>query len=115
MLAVASAAAAPTPESTPVERRDKSRLANALACGRFVTAVELAPPRGYACDALIEQARGGREYDATFGKRMTGEGAYADLIATRMRLAKARLGYAQERVTLDASAFAKPGEQFSLL
>ncbi len=65
--------------------------------------------------SLVEQARGGREYDATFGKRMTGEGAYADLIATRMRLAKARLGYAQTRITLDASAFAKPGEQFSLL
>ena len=65
--------------------------------------------------SLIAQARGGRDYDATFGTRMTGEGAYADLIATRMRLAKARLGYAPARITLDASAFAKPGEQFSLL
>ena len=65
--------------------------------------------------SLVAQARGGREYDATFGKRMTGEGAYADLIATRMRLAKTRLGYAKARITLDASAFTKPGEQFSLL
>ncbi|WP_375455204.1 PA0069 family radical SAM protein [uncultured Methylobacterium sp.] len=65
--------------------------------------------------SLVAQARGGRAYDAAFGTRMTGTGAYAELIATRMRLAKARLGYARERVTLDASAFARPGEQFSLL
>jgi homocysteine S-methyltransferase len=44
-------------EVPPVARLDKSRLSNALARGRFVTAVELAPPRGYACDTLVEQAR----------------------------------------------------------
>ena len=43
--------------SPPVPRAEKSRLANALARGQFVIAVELAPPRGYACHDLIEQAR----------------------------------------------------------
>ena len=37
--------------------RDKSRLANALARGQFVIAVDLAPPRGYACTTIVEQAR----------------------------------------------------------
>ena len=36
---------------------------------------------------LIRDSRGGQEYDATFGKRMRGEGEYADLIAKRFRLA----------------------------
>jgi methionine synthase I (cobalamin-dependent)/5,10-methylenetetrahydrofolate reductase len=52
-----SPAVSQTPEVVPVARSDKSRLANALARGHFVTAVELAPPRGYACDDVIEQAR----------------------------------------------------------
>jgi methionine synthase / methylenetetrahydrofolate reductase (NADH) len=41
----------------PVARADKSRLANSLARGQFVITVELTPPRGYACDSMIEQAR----------------------------------------------------------
>jgi methionine synthase I (cobalamin-dependent)/5,10-methylenetetrahydrofolate reductase len=41
----------------PVDRPDKSRLANALARGQFVITVEVAPPRGYACTSTIEQAR----------------------------------------------------------
>jgi hypothetical protein len=45
---------------------------------------------------------------------MVGEGAYADLIAQRMRLAKVRLGYATARVTLNAEAFAPPGAQLAL-
>ena len=73
------------------------------------------PGRGRHVFALIGQARGGKAYDATFGRRMTGEGPYADLIAQRMRKAKARLGYAQACITLDASAFQKPGAQLALL
>jgi methionine synthase / methylenetetrahydrofolate reductase(NADPH) len=45
------------PDIVPVPRPDKSRFANALARGRFVTAVELTPPRGYASEAIVEQAR----------------------------------------------------------
>ncbi|HXH07060.1 MAG TPA: bifunctional homocysteine S-methyltransferase/methylenetetrahydrofolate reductase [Vicinamibacterales bacterium] len=41
----------------PVPREEKSRMANALARGQFVVAVELLPPRGYRTDALLEQAR----------------------------------------------------------
>jgi len=52
--------AAPIPrglESPPVAREHKSRLANALARGRFVAAVELLPPRGYQTDQAVERAR----------------------------------------------------------
>jgi homocysteine S-methyltransferase len=43
--------------SPPVARDRKSRLANALARGNFVVAVELLPPRGYQADQVIERAR----------------------------------------------------------
>lgn len=41
----------------PIPRQHKSRFANALARGQFVITVDLAPPRGYACTTMIEQAR----------------------------------------------------------
>jgi methionine synthase I (cobalamin-dependent)/5,10-methylenetetrahydrofolate reductase len=78
-----SIAADQTPEITPVARPDKSRLANALARGRFVTAVELAPPRGYACDVLIDQARllKIRGVDAVVIPDRTGSGARMSALA----------------------------------
>jgi methionine synthase / methylenetetrahydrofolate reductase (NADH) len=47
----------PAIASPPVAREKKSRLANALARGNFVVAVELLPPRGYQTDQVIERAR----------------------------------------------------------
>jgi homocysteine S-methyltransferase len=41
----------------PVAREDKSRLANAMARGTFVVAVELLPPRGYQTESIVERAR----------------------------------------------------------
>jgi methionine synthase I (cobalamin-dependent)/5,10-methylenetetrahydrofolate reductase len=46
-----------TPEIHVVSRAEKSRMANALARGGFVVAVELMPPRGYDAQRLVEQAR----------------------------------------------------------
>jgi len=43
--------------SPPVAREHKSRLANALARGTFVAAVELLPPRGYQTDQAVDRAR----------------------------------------------------------
>jgi homocysteine S-methyltransferase len=45
------------PVVTPVARAEKSYLANALARRRWVTLVELVPPRGHASEETIEQAR----------------------------------------------------------
>jgi DNA repair photolyase len=45
------------------------------------------PERAGHVMSLIKQMRGGKEYDATFGKRMRGEGNFAELLNTRFRLA----------------------------
>jgi homocysteine S-methyltransferase len=44
-------------EGPPIAREHKSRLANAMARGTFVVAVELLPPRGYQTDQVVERAR----------------------------------------------------------
>jgi homocysteine S-methyltransferase len=46
-----------TIDAPPVAREHKSRLANALARGTFVVAVELMPPRGYQTEQVVERAR----------------------------------------------------------
>jgi methionine synthase I (cobalamin-dependent)/5,10-methylenetetrahydrofolate reductase len=45
------------PAAPPVAREEKSRLAHALARGKFAVLVELEPPRGFRCDHVLEQAR----------------------------------------------------------
>lgn len=45
------------------------------------------PERAEHVMSLIRQMRGGKEYDSTFGKRMSGEGNFATLLATRFRIA----------------------------
>lgn len=45
------------------------------------------PDRAQHVMSIIKQMRGGKEYDATFGKRMRGEGNFAKLLAMRFRLA----------------------------
>ncbi len=67
---------------------------------------------------LVRSVRGGRDYDAAFGRRMKGAGPYADQIAARFRLACKRLGLdSGERFQLDATQFRPPpraGDQLSL-
>jgi len=57
--------------------------------------------------------RGGKDYDPTFGKRMTGDGVFADLIATRFRKACARLGYGEREYTLRTDLFRAPRDDAS--
>lgn len=45
------------------------------------------PDRADHVMSLIMQMRGGKEYDSTFGRRMRGEGNFANLLSTRFRLA----------------------------
>ena len=47
----------PAISAPPVAREHKSRLANAVARGSFVVAVELLPPRGYQTDQVVEWAK----------------------------------------------------------
>ncbi len=68
--------------------------------------------------SLVRQMRGGRDYDASWGRRMTGAGPYAEMIANRFRLACTRLGLDKRDWALDTSLFRppeRPGDQLSLL
>ncbi len=66
------------------------------------------PLRAERVMARIRDLRGGKDYDATFGRRMTGEGIWAELIAKRFQRAVARHGLNRTRKTFDASSFVRP-------
>jgi DNA repair photolyase len=57
---------------------------------------------------------GGKLYRSDWGKRMTGEGIFADQMSTRFEVATRRAGLNQEHFTLSTEHFRKPGEQLSL-
>lgn len=66
---------------------------------------------------LIRDTRGGKDYDSSWGRRMTGGGPYAWMIGRRFEAHCARLGLNTERRTLTTEHFQKPGkgsEQLSL-
>lgn len=56
----------------------------------------------------IRDTRDGQLYDARFGRRMVGEGAYADLLRQRFRLARRRARLAGRMPELDLSQFVPP-------
>jgi DNA repair photolyase len=58
--------------------------------------------------ARVREMRGGRDNDARFGSRMTGQGVWAQLLRQRFDKACARLGLNRERVELDLVAFRPP-------
>ena len=67
--------------------------------------------------SLLRSMRGGKDYDAEFGQRMTGAGAYAWQIGRRFELAAKRHGLNAERRRLRSDLFAAPqlaGAQMSL-
>jgi DNA repair photolyase len=70
--------------------------------------VEHYPLKARRILSLIKSARGGRLNDATFGTRMRGTGAYAELIRRRFDIAVRRLGLNRRRVTLDTTLFRPP-------
>jgi DNA repair photolyase len=66
---------------------------------------------------LIRDMRGGKDYDATFGRRMTGTGPYAWMIGRRFETACAKLGLNQSKNPLSTAHFSSPrprAEQLSL-
>jgi DNA repair photolyase len=66
------------------------------------------PQRAERVMARVREMRGGRDYDARFGARMTGEGVWAKLLRQRFEKACARLGLNRERVPLDLTQFRAP-------
>lgn len=66
---------------------------------------------------IMRELRGGKEYSAVFGERMTGTGEFASLIRQRFRLACRKHGLNRDAVTLDCSRFRVPeqsGDQLTL-
>jgi DNA repair photolyase len=68
------------------------------------------PDRAKHVMSLINQARGGRDYDSRFGTRMRGTGPYAQLLRARFDLAVRKLGLdaSHDRHDLDTSLFRPP-------
>jgi DNA repair photolyase len=71
------------------------------------------PDRRERVLSLVRQASGGRHYDARFGVRQTGRGAYADMLGTRFRTASRKLGLESSgyQQPLDCTLFRPPGQQ----
>jgi DNA repair photolyase len=62
--------------------------------------------------------RGGKDYDAEWGKRMRGTGPYAWQIGRRFEIATKKLGFDRQRARLDTAQFEPPageGRQLQLL
>jgi len=58
--------------------------------------------------SLMRQLHGGHAYDATFGVRQRGSGAFAELLEQRFAIAIRRLGLDRNPPPLDASRFRPP-------
>jgi DNA repair photolyase len=75
------------------------------------------PSRAAKVMARVRELHGGQDYDPAFGKRMRGEGLWADLMARRFRLAVDRLGLSVKLPPLRCDLFAAPsrrGDQLTL-
>jgi DNA repair photolyase len=76
------------------------------------------PGRASHVMSLIRSMRGGRDYDAEWGKRMKGAGPYAQMMAKRFAVACERLELNKETVELRTDLFKPPlqsGDQLKLL
>jgi len=67
------------------------------------------PDRAARIMARVREMHGGEDYDSAWGRRMRGEGTYADLITRRFDVAVKRLGLATNMTPLRSDLFAVPG------
>jgi len=65
--------------------------------------------------SLVRDLHGGKDYDATFGKRQTGAGPYAWSVGRRFELACRRLGINRRRLRLNHTLFKPPARRGSQL
>ena len=76
------------------------------------------PDRASKVMSLVKSVRGGKENDATFGRRMSGTGPYAWTIGRRFQMTAERLGINVKRLKLATDLFQRPpqpGEQLTLI
>jgi len=57
---------------------------------------------------LMQSMRGGKDYEAQWGRRMAGSGPYAWMIGRRFEMAARRLGYRETPTSLRTDLFRKP-------
>lgn len=75
------------------------------------------PDRAARIMGRVRELHGGRDYDPAFGKRMRGEGPFAELFRHRFKIALKRLGLVEELTPLRTDLFAVPpraGDQLEL-
>ena len=75
------------------------------------------PDRAARVMGRVRELHGGRDYDPTWGRRMTGEGAFADLMRHRFAVAVRRLGLETALPPLRTDLFRLPpraGDQLEL-
>jgi len=66
------------------------------------------PDRAAKVMATIQSLRGGRDNDPNFGTRMQGQGPWAELLKTRIRIARRKHGMVHERMALRTDLFRPP-------
>jgi DNA repair photolyase len=66
------------------------------------------PDRAARVMARVREMRGGKDYDSTFGSRMSGQGVWAELLRQRFDKAAARYGLNKTRIELDLTRFRPP-------
>ena len=67
--------------------------------------------------SLVQSMREGKDYDSTWGERMTGTGPYAWMLGRRFEIAAEKLGFAKQRTRLRTDLFRPPvpaGTQLNL-
>lgn len=77
---------------------------------------ENAPDKAKHVLSVLRQMRGGKDYDAEWGKRMRGDGPFAWMLKRRFEIAARKHGLTRPRFELDCSQFRPPaqkGEQLS--
>jgi len=75
------------------------------------------PDRAARIMGRVREVHGGQEYDPHWGRRMTGQGKWAELLSQRFDLARRRHGLARDLPGLRCDLFAVParvGDQLSL-
>ncbi|MCP4820088.1 MAG: radical SAM protein, partial [Shimia sp.] len=75
------------------------------------------PDRAARVMARVREMHGGKDYDALWGKRMRGEGFYAEIIAQRFEVARKRFGLKKNLPELRTDLFQVPlakGDQLAL-
>jgi DNA repair photolyase len=77
--------------------------------------IENFPDRYRHVFKLVRDTRGGKDYDSSFGKRMTGAGPIAWMIGRRFEVACERLGFNKTKVTTTTEHFRSPRPQIQQL